>query len=236
MTGAPARVLVVEEEPDGLRALTVMFERAGFAVIGAEDVEPALDALRQHRVDCVVVDVAKRGQVGWQVLQRLRELSDVPVLVLTVGVPEADRVRGLLSGADDHLSKPVQNEELVARIRVLLQRRAAELDGRIVRTASSYDDGVITMDVPTFAVTVSGVSVALTVTEFRLLWALVSRTPEVVSHATLLETAWDDRSGTSPDRVKFAVARLRRKLERVLGSVAPIENVRGTGYQYHLRS
>jgi DNA-binding response OmpR family regulator len=236
MTGAPARVLVVEEEPDGLRALTVMFERAGFAVIGADDVEPALEAVRQHRIDCVVVDVAKRGHVGWQVLQRLRELSNVPVLVLTEGVPEADRVRGLLSGADDHLSKPVENEELVARIQVLLQRRAAEVDRRIVRTASSYDDGVITMDVPTFAVTVSGVPVALTVTEFRLLWALVSRTPELVSHATLLETAWDDRSGTSPDRVKFAVARLRRKLERILGSDAPIESVRGVGYRYHLRS
>jgi DNA-binding response OmpR family regulator len=236
MAGAPARVLVVEEEADGLRALTVMFERAGFAVIGADDVERALDAVRHHRVDCVVVDVAQRGHVGWQVLQRLRELSDIPVLVLTEGAPEADRVRGLLSGADDHLSKPVENEELVARIEVLLARRSATLDRRIVRTASSYDDGLITMDVPTFAVTVSGVPVALTVTEFRLLWALVSRTPELVSHATLLETAWDDRSGTSPDRVKFAVARLRRKLERVLGSVAPIESVRGVGYRYHLRS
>ena len=236
MAGAPARVLVVEEEPDGLRALAVMFERAGYAVIGAKDVEPALDEVRQHRVDCVVVDVAQRGHVGWQVLQRLRELSDLPVLVLTEGAPEADRVRGLLSGADDHLSKPVENEELVARIEVLLARRSAALDGRIVRTASSYGDGVIAIDVPTFAVTVRGVPVALTVTEFRLLWALVSRTPELVSHATLLETAWDDRSGTSPDRVKFAVARLRRKLERILGSVAPIESVRGVGYRYHLRS
>ena len=136
MAGAPARVLVVEEDPDGLRALTVMFERAEFAVIGADHVEPALEAVRQHRVDCVVVDVAKRGHVGWQVLQRLRELSDVPVLVLTEGVPEADRVRGLLSGADDHLSKPVENEELVARIQVLLARRSAALDARIVRTAS----------------------------------------------------------------------------------------------------
>lgn len=236
MAGAPARVLVVEEDPDGLRALTVMFERAEFAVIGADHVEPALEAVRQHRVDCVVVDVAKRGHVGWQVLQRLRELSDVPVLVLTEGVPEADRVRGLLSGADDHLSKPVENEELVARIQVLLARRSAALDARIVRTALTYDDGVITMDVPTFAVTVSSVPVALTATEFRLLWALVSRTPELVSHATLLETAWDDRSGASHGRVKFAVARLRRKLERVLGSVAPIESVRGVGYRYHLRS
>ena len=111
--------------------------------------------------DCVVVDVAQRGHVGWQVLQRLRELSDLPVLVLTEGAPEADRVRGLLSGADDHLSKPVENEELVARIEVLLARRSAALDGRIVRTASSYGDGVIAMDVPTFAVTVRGVPVSL---------------------------------------------------------------------------
>ena len=235
MSGAPARVLVVEEDPDGLRALTVMFERAGFAVVGAEDVEPALDTVRERRIDCAVVDVAKRGNVGWQVLQRLRELSDVPVLVLTQGVPEADRVRGLLAGADDHLSKPFENDEVIARIQVLLQRRSAALDGRIVRTSSTYEDGVITMDVPTFAAAVRGVPVVLTVTEFRLLWALVSRTPEPVSHATLLETAWDDRSGSSPDRVKYAVARLRRKLEGVPGSVAPIESVRGIGYRYRLR-
>lgn len=234
MTGAAGTLLVVEDEPDGLRALTVMFGRAGYVVLGADDVQSALEILRQERLDCVVVDVGQRGHVGWDVLQRLRELSDVPVLVLTEGDPEADRVRGLLSGADDHLTMPFENDELLARTGALLERRAAALDWSAIRTATSYDDGVIAMDVPEYRVAVGGEQLALTVTEFRLLWALVSRAPEVVSQAVLLETAWDDRSGSGPERVKFAVGRLRRKLERALSGAAPIETLRGAGYRYRV--
>jgi DNA-binding response OmpR family regulator len=165
---------------------------------------------------------------GWQVLERLRDVSDVPVLLLTAHGQESDKVRGLRGGADDYLTKPFTNAELVARVEALLRRSA----GATSWADEVYDDGVLRIDPASRRTYVDGAEVRLTPTEFRLLNVLVRHVGAVLSPNQLLAQAWDDPTGIGPERVKFAVLRLRRKLGWTDPDASPIESVRGFGYRY----
>ena len=144
---------------------------------------------------------------GWAVLDRIRDLSDVPVLVLTSHGQEADKVRGLRAGADDYVTKPFSNAELLARVEALLRRaRPAPADAEV------YDDGLVRVAFADRQVSVADRDISLTPTEFRLLTALIRHPHQILSPEQLLERAWQDPAGIGPDRVKFAIMRLRRKL------------------------
>ena len=159
------------------------------------------------RPDLVVLDIGLPTLDGWQVLERIRDLSDVPVLILTAHGNEADKVRGLHGGADDYLTKPFGNQELAARVEALLRRpRTAEPPAEV------FDDGSLLVRLDTREVSVNGAAVALTPTEFRLLAALVRHPGRTLSPDQLLELAWNDPLGIGPERVKFGIMRLRRKL------------------------
>jgi DNA-binding response OmpR family regulator len=162
------------------------------------------------------------------VLERIRDLSDVPVLILTAHGREGDKVRGLQGGADDYLTKPFGNRELAARVEALLRRpRAGE------PRAEVYDDGRLLVRVTAREVSVGGTPVSLTPTEFRLLAALIRHPGQTLTPDQLLKLAWNDPLGVGPDRVKFGVMRLRRKLGQGAGEPgAAIEAVRGFGYRY----
>jgi DNA-binding response OmpR family regulator len=162
---------------------------------------------------------------GWTVLDRIRELSDTPVMLLTSHGAEMEKVRGLRAGADDYLTKPFGNAELLARVQALLRRSRPAAPA-----AEVYDDGLVKVAFAAHEVRVSDVPVSLTPTEFRLLAALVRRPGETLSAEQLLEQAWQDPAGIGPDRVKFAVMRLRRKLGQQ--GDRPIGAVRGFGYRY----
>ena len=160
-------------------------------------------------------------------LERIRDLSDVPVLMLTAHGREADKVRGLHSGADDYLTKPFGNGELAARVEALMRRpRASQPPAQV------YDDGRLVVNFEAREVSVHGTPVALTPIEFRLLTALIRRPSQILGAEQLLELAWHDPIGIGPERVKFAVMRLRRKLGHDSGPGAAIEAVRGFGYRY----
>jgi DNA-binding response OmpR family regulator len=184
----------------------------------------ALRTFHAERPDLVILDVSMPELDGWQTLERIRELSDVPVLMLTAKAAEADRVRGLRGGADDYVAKPFAREELLARVEALLRRAAPRSE-----EAAVYGDALLRVDFLQRTVTVRGEEVSLTPLEYSLLAAFVRHPNQVLGHDQLLELAWggDD---VSRDQVKLYVGYLRRKLG--VGEDAPIETVRGFGYRY----
>lgn len=224
-------VLVIEDDPDVGRLVGRLLERAGHDVRVAVDGEAGLRTFYDRRPDLVVLDVGLPGMDGWQVLERLRELSDVPVLMLTAQGDELDRVRGLRGGADDFVAKPFGRQELAARVEALLRRAALSgAGGRRDAELDVYDDGVLTVDHVQRTVAAGGEELRLTPTEFRLLAAFVRHPNQVLSADQIIDLVWGDPY-IQRDQVKLAVGRLRKRLE---GRVAPdaIETVRGFGYRY----
>ena len=223
-----SRLVVVEDDPDIALALRLLLTRAGHEVAHAKDGRTGLKDAYTGRPELVILDIGLPGLDGWQVLERLRDVSDVPVLLLTAHGQESDKVRGLRGGADDYLTKPFTNAELVARVEALLRRSA----GPASWADEVYDDGVLRIDPAARRTFVAGEEVRLTPTEFRLLNVLVRHAGAVLSPNQLLAQAWDDPTGIGPERVKFAVLRLRRKLGWTDPDASPIESVRGFGYRY----
>lgn len=220
-------VLVVEDEPDIRKLVRVILERAEMDVVEATTGADGLRIFYERRPDLVILDIGLPDLDGWQLLERIRELSDVGVLVLTARATEMEKVRGLRGGADDYLTKPFGRQELVARIEALLRRSG----GRGFE-AECYDDGLIEVDFKQRRATVLGRELHLTPTEFRLLGAFVRHPGRVLGHDQLLEVVWCDTLDGSRNRVKLYVGYLRRKLRSTAG-VNPIETVRGFGYRYN---
>jgi len=222
------RVLLIEDDADIALGVQTVLGRSGFEVTTAGEGREGLRLFHTQRPDLVVLDVGLPQMDGWTVLERIRELSEVPVLMLTAHGHESDKVRGLRGGADDYLTKPFGNAEFTARVQALLRRSVgAETQG-----AEIYDDGMIRVDFAAHEVQVDGAPVELTATEFRLLAALIRHRGQVLSPSTLLDLVWSDPFGVGPDRVKYSVLRLRRKLGASSGAHSPIEAVRGFGYRY----
>jgi len=221
-------VLVVDDEPDVRSLVRLLLERAGYNVSEAIDGRAALRHIFSEVPDLVLLDVTMPDIDGWQTLQRIRDVTDVPVIMLTAASTELEKVRGLKSGADDYVTKPFGRQELLARIDAILRRSVDRED----EAPQAIDDGLIAIDPVTAAATVRGTPVHLTPLEFRLLHTLVRHPGEVIGRDRLLELVWgSDRA--APEQVKLYVGYLRRKLESVMpADDVPIETVRGFGYRY----
>ncbi len=226
--GVKARsVLVVDDEADVRTLVVELLARAGYAVTAAGDGREALQAFYDVRPDLVILDVKMPRLDGWQTLDRIRDLSNVPVLMLTARDGELDKVRALKAGADDYVAKPFGRQELLARTEALLRRAAPAPDLR-----ERYADALVTIDFAEARVTVNCRDVVLTPTEFKLLGTFTRNPNQVLSRSQLLELVWDDRYAVSQDVVKLYVGYLRRKLEEAADGRSPIETVRGFGYRY----
>ena len=223
-------VLVIEDDPGVMHLIAAVLRRHGFEVALAGTGRAGLHHLDEHQPGVVVLDVGLPDLDGWHILQRIRESSTVPVLMLTGHANEPDKVRGLRGGADDYLTKPFGIDEFAARVEALLRRGHRDP----APTADVFVDGDLSVDFDRREVRSAGEEVALTPIEFRLLAALVHHAGQVMSADELLRLAWDDGSGVGSDRVKFSVHRLRRKLGWEDLESSPIEAVRGVGYRYRL--
>jgi DNA-binding response OmpR family regulator len=222
------RVLVIDDDDD-IRGLVVeLLQRAGLEVDQASDGRAGLRAFHQTPVDLVLLDVSMPELDGWQTLERIRDLSDVPVMMLTARGAELERVRGLQAGADDYMVKPFGRQELVARVQALLRRARSTGEDR----PETYADERVTIDFGRREVTYEGREAALTPLEFKLLSAFVRHPRQVLSRDQLLELVWGDAYGSSGDQVKLYVGYLRRKLDPEHPDQVPIETVRGFGYRY----
>jgi DNA-binding response OmpR family regulator len=221
------RILVVDDDADIRTLLRSLLERAEYVVTEAENGRAGLRAFYAAAPDLVVLDVAMPELDGWATLERIRDLSDLPVLMLTARSSELERVRGLTHGADDYVSKPFGKQELLARVQALLRR-----SGRRDEVEERYADGYLAIDYANRAVTVGERPVSLTPLEFKLLAAFVQHPNQVLSRDQLLELVWGDPYGVSGDQVKLYVGYLRRKLAPDGPAAVPIETVRGFGYRY----
>ena len=223
------RILVVDDDRDIRKLVAELLRRAGHDVREAENGRAGLRALHASPPDLVLLDVSMPDLDGWQTLERIRDLTDVPVLMLTARGDELERVRGLQAGADDYVTKPFGRQELVARVQALLRR--AERRPERERT-ETYADGMLSIDFAQRAVTYAGRDVALTPLEFKLLSAFVRHPRQVLSRDQLLELVWGDAFAVSGDQVKLYVGYLRRKLDPEAPDSVPLETVRGFGYRY----
>jgi DNA-binding response OmpR family regulator len=237
-------VLVIEDDFDISRALQTLLGRAGYQVVLAGDGREGLRRFHSVNPSIVVLDVGLPSLDGWTILDRIRELSHAPVLMLTAKSDEMDKVRGLRSGADDYITKPFGNQELLARIEGILRREDLRRnDGRRDAAAeaasaqhNTFSEGDVFIDLTAHKVEVGGKKVDLTPIEFHLLETLMRHRGAVLTNEQLLQHAWRDPTATGPDRVKFAVLRLRRKLGWSAPGDGPIETVRGFGYRFTNRS
>src|SRR6478672_8613187 len=223
---AGSQILVVDDDDDIRGLVRTLLERAGHDVLDAPDGRHGLRELYAGSPDLVILDVAMPGLDGWATLDRIREVADVPVLMLTARDAELERVRGLTSGADDYVVKPFGRQELVARVEVLLRRP------RSGAAQESYADARLSISFAQRAVRYDEREVVLTPLEYRLLVAFVTHPNQVLSHDQLRELVWADTLATSRDEVKLYVGYLRRKLAPDVPRSTPIETVRGFGYRY----
>lgn len=223
-------LLVVEDDTDARALLTMVFRSAGFEVAEAATGRAALRTMFDRRCDLVLLDLGLPDLDGLEVLDRLKELTQVPVIVVSGGADETTQVQALLRGADDVVVKPFSNAELLARSLALLRR-----SGRHSGLADIVDDGTLRVDFAQRSVMVDGDPVQLTAIDWSLVTTFVRRPGEVLSPQRLLELAWNDPFGMGPERVKFAVLRLRRRLGWTDPDTSPIEAVRGFGYRYRPR-
>ncbi len=223
-----SRALVVDDDNDVRGLVRALLERSGALVREAGDGREALRLLYDARPDVIVLDVAMPNLDGWQTLERIRDLSDVPVLMLTARDTELEKVRGLQAGADDYVTKPFGRQELLARIGALLRRATASrpLEREVHR------DPYLEVDVADAAVKVGGRPVQLTPLELRMLVAFVRNPNQVLSRDQLLEAVWGDGTFVAGEQVKLYVGYLRKKLAAAGAGEAPIETVRGFGYRY----
>jgi len=212
------RLLVIEDEPDLLAAVCQILREEGYAVDEAADGEAGLFKATSWSYDAIVLDLMLPKLDGWQVLQKLRETSRVPVLILTArdGVP--DRVKGLDLGADDYLIKPFSLSELLARLRALIRRAAGQARSQITI-------GDITLDSLARTVHRAGELIPLTAREFALFELFVLHQGQVVSRTQIYEHLFDENDDSLSNLVDVHVSNLRRKLGR-----DTIVTRRGQGY------
>jgi DNA-binding response OmpR family regulator len=226
-----ASVLVIDDEADIRGLLRELLERAGYEVAEGANGRDGLRALYATSPDLVLLDVSMPELDGWQTLERIRDVSDVPVVMLTARGAELEKVRGLKAGADDYVTKPFGRQELLARVEAHLRRV-----GDRAEQPGTYADGLLTIDFAQREVTVNGSQVTLTPLEFKLLSTFVRNPNQVLSHEQLLELVWGDALSGSRARTKLYVGYLRQKLSSADDGESPIETVRGFGYRYRPRT
>lgn len=219
-------VLVVEDEIAQLELVAYNFEKQGFRVVRASDGEEGLLSAQEEQPDLIVLDWMLPKVSGIEVcrqLKRQNRTKHIPVLMLTARGEEADRVRGLDTGADDYVVKPYSVNELLARARAMLRRTRPSSVGETL----SYGD--ITLDAEQHKVWRDGQSLKLGPTEFRLLSVLIERPGRVWTREQLLDRVWGNEAEVDFRTVDVHVGRLRKALH-MPGTKDPIRTVRGTGY------
>jgi DNA-binding response OmpR family regulator len=222
-----AKVLVIDDDPVLCELVETTLAHWDYTVRSVPDASSGLRSLYAERPDLVVLDVDLPDMDGWEMLGRIRDLGEIPVLMLTAKDTELDKVRALRGGADDYLTKPFGHQELPARVEALLRRAALGPAAGETATSDVYVDDRLTLDHAQRLATRKGEELRLTPLEFRLLAAFVRHPGQVLSHDQLIEMAWRDPF-VQPEQVKLYVGRLRRKL----GDSEAIETLRGFGYRY----
>jgi DNA-binding response OmpR family regulator len=222
-------VLVVDDEPRMTRFIRMNLELEDYQVIEAHNGLEALDKVRTSLPDLVILDVMMPEMDGFETLEMLREVSTVPVIMLTVRAEEEDKVRGLELGADDYVTKPFGARELVSRVKAVLRRTQSM--ARPEEAVLRIDDR-LSIDLNQHEVIVDGERIKLRPTEFRLLYHLVENAGWVVPHETLLAKVWGYEYRDEVHYLRLYVTYLRQKIEPDPSHPRYILTERGVGYRF----
>ena len=222
-------ILIVEDDEVTRALLERAFSRAGARVIVAADGRTGMRAIYSDKPDLVLLDIEMPDMDGFGALERIRELSEVPVIMLTSHEEQEVKLRAFEHGADDYVTKPFDTDELVARTRALV-RRSGQRNG-VEKAGDLYADEHLEIDFAGVEARANGQTLVLTPLQFRLLSTFVRHPNQALTPDQLLELAWAGEA-YSPDRVKVHVANLRKKLADAGAPWDRIETVRGFGYRY----
>ncbi|OIP28164.1 MAG: DNA-binding response regulator [Dehalococcoidia bacterium CG2_30_46_19] len=222
-------ILVVDDEPRIVEAVGMNLELEGYQVSSASNGYEALQKLTEDLPDLVILDVMMPEIDGFETLRKIREVSTVPVIMLTVRGEEIDKVKGLDLGADDYITKPFNPKELVLRIRAVLRR--VEMPSPVPKTEIRVDDN-LSIDFSRCKVIIKGKEVHLRPTEYRLLYHLVSNAGHVLTHETLLRRVWGYEYRDEDHYLWLYITYLRKKIEDDPKHPKYILSERGIGYRF----
>jgi two-component system, OmpR family, response regulator ChvI len=229
-----AKIALVDDDRNILTSVSICLEAEGFEVETYNDGQAALDAFNRKLPDMAVFDMKMPRMDGMELLQRVRQKTQMPIIFLTSKDDEIDEVLGLRMGADDYVKKPFSQRLLVERIRALLRRKQAiETNEEGVEEAKTIIRGNLEMDPLRHQVKWKGQDVTLTVTEFLLLQALAQRPGVVKSRDQLMDVAYDDQVYVDDRTIDSHIKRLRKKMRSVDDEFSSIETLYGIGYKYN---
>ncbi len=228
MTSAAPHILVIEDELPIRKFLRISLESHDFRMTEAESAAKGLQRAVDEPPDAVILDLGLPDADGLDVIRRLREWSQVPVIVLSARGRESDKIAALDAGADDYLTKPFGVGELLARLRVAL-RHATNVAGNAA--TSVYQAGDVRVDLAARRVTVDGAEVHLTPTEYRLLTTLIRFAGKVVTHRQLLKEVWGPNAVEENQYLRVYLGQLRRKIERDPARPRYLLTEPGVGYR-----
>ncbi len=226
------KTLIIDDDPAFIRLVDQVLSNQGFEVLKAGSGHEGLRLLFSEKPDLILLDVAMPKMDGWETCQRIREVADVPVIMLTgKQQAEEDIVRGLDYGADEYIFKPVRNRELVARVRAMLRRAELPSPTEAKRQVTFADDH-LTVDIVERKVTVKGERVKLTPREFRMLALLVENAGRIMIHKEILEKVWGWEYTNDVDYVRIYISHLRQKIEPDPALPRYIITEPGVGYYF----
>jgi two-component system KDP operon response regulator KdpE len=225
------RILIVDDDPAILRLLSTNLKARGYEVVTAANGEESLEAVQRDFIDLIILDLMMPKVDGVEVCRRIREWSEVPIIILSARGDENDKVKCLELGADDYLTKPFGIAELMARIKTAFRHRG---DATAVPSQTNFVCDGMEINFAKRRVTVDGQEITLTPTEYSLLQHLAVNCDKVLTHNMLLQSVWGNEYSSEKEYLRVFVGRLRRKLESDPKNPKYIQTIPGVGY--HLAS
>ncbi len=224
-------VLMIDDDEALIRLVELNLTKATYRFVSARHGIEGLQKVQSEKPDVVLLDITMPKLDGWDTCRLIREVSDVPIIVVTGSDYEADKARGLDLGADDYVTKPFGMTELQARIRAAIRRAEMPSRSQGSEKQGQYRVGGLVVDIPAHSVMRGGEQIALTPTEFRLLEHLLIHAGLVLSHSQLLTAVWGFAYSDATELLKPTISRLRQKIEEDPSKPQIIETVHGVGYR-----
>lgn len=227
------KILLIDDDVEFSKMTQMWLQNAGYEVLTAEDGVEGLRRVYSSRPNLVLLDGVIPKMDGWEVCRRIRDMSDIPVMMVTVKGQKADRLKGFVSGADDYITKPVDLSELVARVQAVLRRAGSDAQND---EQTAFHNGEIEVEWRSRQVWVRGEKVKLSPTEYKILACLIKNRGWIVTHEQLLEKAWGPNYIGDKSFVKLYIRYLRQKIEADPHNPRLILTERGVGYHFAAQS
>ena len=228
-----AKILVVDDEASIVTMLAYNLKKEGYDVVTAEDGEVALEKFESENPDLLLLDIMMPKMDGYEVCRKIREKSNVPIIMLTARADEVDKVVGLEMGADDYVTKPFGNRELIARVKANLRRSDIAPVTNNEKDGNNQVYGDLNIDFDRYEVTKRGEVINLTLREFELLTFLATQTPTIFTRENLLEKVWGYEYFGDVRAVDVTIRRVREKIEYDPSKPKYIVTKRGVGYYFN---